>query len=76
MVVSACVAAIAKLGHGVLGRKVFSPGGEARESIPAAPGGWLIHPPFKTILNSALMISAVMLALLTPPPHGASTVGG
>jgi hypothetical protein len=43
---------------------------------PASPGGWLIHLPFKTILNSALVISAVMLALLTPPPHGALTVGG
>jgi hypothetical protein len=54
----------------------FSPLGEARESIPASPGGWLIHPPFKTILNSALVISAAMLALVTPPLHGASTVGG
>jgi hypothetical protein len=77
MVVSARVPAIDRFGHRVLRPEGFSPGAKARQSIPAAPGGWLIHPPFKTILNSALVISAVTLAdgSLTPPHRSAPTVG-
>jgi hypothetical protein len=73
MVVSARLVALTKFDYGVLGRIT---GGKAGESIPIAPGGGLIHPPLKTILNSALVMSAVMRALLMPPPHGASVVGG
>jgi len=75
MVVSARVVALAKLGYDVLGRKVFTwtysscinPGSSGR---PADP------PRLKAILNIVMVNSAAMLALLTPPPHGASTVGG